>query len=169
VFAGTLVGLLLVVITSALQRMRLYEHAYGLTELRIYATGLMVWLAAVLVWFTVTVLVCRRPLFAIGAVAAGFAATLALSILDPDALIVRVDLDRPRADAGYLTTLGDDAVPTLLRRLPSLDPPVRRRIAEALLRRSTEPVGWRSWTVARRDARALLARHRAELTAAANP
>ena len=37
--AGVLLLLLAVVMASALQRMRLYEHEYGLTELRIYVTG----------------------------------------------------------------------------------------------------------------------------------
>jgi hypothetical protein len=68
---------------------------------------------------------------------------------------------------GYVATLGDDAVPTLVRRLPELDPRVRRRLATALLRRTTEPVEWRSWTIARSDARALLERHWEELVAAA--
>lgn len=168
VFAGSLVALLFVVILSALQRMRLYEQAYGLTELRLYATVGILWLAAVLVWFAATVLRGRRHAFAIGAVAAGFIATLALNVLNPDALIARTNLGRPQADVHYLASLGDDAVPVLLRRLPELDPPVRRELALALLRRSTAAVDARSWTIARHRARTLLAEHRAELLAYAH-
>jgi len=163
ILAGTLVALLFVVMASALQRLHLYEQAYGLTQLRLYATGLVLWLAAVLVWFVVTVLRGQRRLFAVGAVVAGFAATIALNVLDPDALIARTNLERPRADVHYLATLSDDAVPTLLRRLPTLSPPVRRELARSLLRRSTKPVDWRSWTLARQDARRLLASHATEL------
>ena len=62
--AGTLLLLLGVVILSALQRMRLYLDQYGLTELRLYATGGILWLAAVCAWFSVTVLRGKRQAFA---------------------------------------------------------------------------------------------------------
>jgi Domain of unknown function (DUF4153) len=163
IFGGILVGLLFVVIASALQRMRIYEQAYGLTQLRLYATGVILWLAVVLAWFAVTVLRGRRTIFALGAVVAAFAATLSLNILNPDALIARVNLDRPEADAQYLASLGDDAVPTLLRRLPGLDPPLRGQLARALLARSAQRVGVREWSLARRDAHRILAEHRTEL------
>ena len=39
VLAGALIVLLFVVMASALQRMRLYQREYGLTELRVYVTG----------------------------------------------------------------------------------------------------------------------------------
>src|SRR5207247_1416024 len=45
--AGTLVSLLYVVVASAVQRMLLYQHLFGLTELRLYTTAFMGWLAAV--------------------------------------------------------------------------------------------------------------------------
>jgi hypothetical protein len=87
--AGALLLLLGVVIASALQRMRLYQHEYGLTELRLYATGVIVWLGVLCAWFAVTVLRGKRHAFAVGALVAGFAATLTLSVLNPDALIAR--------------------------------------------------------------------------------
>src|SRR5919206_568124 len=40
VLAATLVVLLLAVVASAFERLRLYQQVYGLTELRVYATGL---------------------------------------------------------------------------------------------------------------------------------
>ena len=61
--AGVLLLLLAVVMASALQRMRLYEHEYGLTELRIYVTGVILWLGAVFVWFGLTVLRGHRRRF----------------------------------------------------------------------------------------------------------
>jgi hypothetical protein len=54
--AGGQIVLLYVIMASAGQRMRLYQEAFGLTELRLYATAFMLWLAAVFAWFTVTVL-----------------------------------------------------------------------------------------------------------------
>ena len=44
------------VIVSALQRMRLYTQEYGLTELRLYTTAFMLWIAAGGVWYLATVL-----------------------------------------------------------------------------------------------------------------
>src|SRR5262249_40205161 len=54
--AGALVALLFVIMVSAVQRMRLYQREYGLTELRVYTTAFMGWLAAVFLWFCATVL-----------------------------------------------------------------------------------------------------------------
>jgi hypothetical protein len=161
--SGVLIALVFVVMASALQRMRLYQQEYGLTELRIYATGVILWLGCVFVWFAVTVLRGRTRAFAVGAVVAGFVATLALNASNPDALIVRTNLARPHVDAAYLGRLSDDAVPTLLRRLPSLGPNLRRPIASELLRRSENTDGLLGWNASRSRARSLLASHHAEL------
>src|ERR671930_113438 len=120
VLSLALVALALVVMASALQRMRLYQREYGLTELRIYATGVILWLGCVFVLLAATVLRARPRGFATGAVVAGFVATLALNVLNPDALIARTNLDRPKIDVAYVSRLSADAVPTLLQRLPSL-------------------------------------------------
>jgi hypothetical protein len=53
---GLLVLLTIVILASALIRMRLYQVEFGLTELRFYTTAFMAWLAVVLVWTVVTVL-----------------------------------------------------------------------------------------------------------------
>src|SRR5262249_38358145 len=58
--AGALVALLFVIMLSAVQRMRLYQREYGLTELRVYTTAFMGWLAAVFLWLCATVLRGRR-------------------------------------------------------------------------------------------------------------
>ena len=89
-----LIGLLFAIMASALQRMNLYTQVYGLTELRIYTTAFMLWLAAVFVWYAVTVVRGRRPEFAFGALAAGLAAIVVLTLLNPDALIVQVNASR---------------------------------------------------------------------------
>jgi hypothetical protein len=160
-----LIALVFVVMASALQRMRLYEQAYGLTQLRIYAVGVILWLGVVFLWFAVTVLRGRRNLFAVGAVIAGFAATAALNVVDPDALIARTNLNRPRVDVAYVAGLSDDAVPTLLAELPSLRPNLRRALAAELLERSAREDDWRAFNLARARAAKLLAEHRAELVA----
>jgi hypothetical protein len=161
--SGLLIALVFVVMASALERMRLYQREYGLTELRLYATGVILWLACVFVWLAFTVLRGRPRAFAFGAVLAGFAATLALNVVNPDALIARTNLARPHVDAAYLGSLSDDAVPALLARLPSLDPRLRRPLAQALLARGESEGGLLGWNESRSRARALLREHHSEL------
>jgi Domain of unknown function (DUF4173) len=158
-----LVALVLVVMVSALQRMRLYQREYGLTELRVYATGVILWLGCVFALLAGTVLRGRPRMFASAAVAAGFVATLALNALNPDALIARTNLDRPKIDVAYVSSLSADAVPELLQRLPSLPADVRRPIAAALLRRGAHDDGVLGWNASRSSADTLLREHRDEL------
>jgi Domain of unknown function (DUF4173) len=159
-----LIALVFVVMASALERMRLYEQAYGMTELRLYATGIILWLALVFVWFAVTVLRSQRQAFAIGALIAGLAASLVINALNPDALIVRTNLSRPSVDVGYLSGLSDDAIPVLVNSLPRVSPQLRRALARRLLARSLPTNDWRSWNLSRDRARASLIDHRAELS-----
>jgi hypothetical protein len=152
---GTLILLLFVVMASALQRMRLYQREYGLTELRVYVTGCMLWLALVFVWTAFTVLRGRRDLFAVGALVSGFAAILAINVVNPDALIARTNLDRPNLDLPYLMRLSDDAAPTLAKSLPSLDPESRRLLAAELESRR-QSQDWRNWNWSRHRAQQAL-------------
>lgn len=165
--AAVLLLLLGVVIASALQRMRLYMQHFGLTELRVYATGVILWLAVVSGWFSVTVLRGRRHAFAVGALVAGFAATFALNVLSPDALIARTNVTRPAVDVSYLGGLSDDAVPTLVAQIRELPAPQRALLAHELLRRSFAERDWRSWNLARSRAAAAVRSHRSELEALA--
>jgi hypothetical protein len=145
---AVLLTLELAVAASALDRLRLDQQQYGLTEPRLYATGIVLWLAAVFVWLGVTTL-RGRGRFAVGALVLGFAATAALNIINPDALIARVNLSRPHIDYAYLTHLSDDAVPTLVARERQLPPAVRR----ALRARAVPRAGLLSWNLSRERAR----------------
>jgi len=140
-----------------LEARRPYQREYGLTELRLYVTAFIVWLAVVFAWAAVTVLRSRRDLFAIGALVSGFAAIFALHALNPDALIARTNLDRPNLDLVYLTGLSDDATPTLVDALPRLDPDQRETLELHL--RDRDGAGgrdWRTWNLSRHWAEAAL-------------
>ncbi len=166
---GVLVVLELVVAASALQRLHVYVQQYGLTELRLYAAGVILWLAVVLAWAVPTILRGRGRRFAVGAVVAGFVATAVLNAVNPDALIARTDLDRAKPDTSYVLGLGADTVPALLDRLPRIeDPAQRRRIAAALLQRDFGG-GVLAWNASRAHARALVAADHAELELLAGP
>jgi hypothetical protein len=169
--AVTLVALLFVVLASALQRMLLYQAQYGLTELRLYVTACIGWLAVVFLWLVATVLRGRRERFAAGALAAGLAALIALTVLNPDDLIARVNLARTQVgaaqppDVAYLTSLSADAVPALVGGLPGLPPGERRQAATTLLQNWSPAAmsDWRSLNLGRLQARQAIEAHRAEL------
>jgi hypothetical protein len=170
---AVLVVLVFVVMASALQRMRLYQDAYGLTELRLYTTAFILWIAVLFGWAAVTVLRGRSRAFAAGALAAGFAAVLALNAVNPDAVIARTNVDRALAgrsslDARYLATLSDDAVPDLVAALPRLDREGQQLLAANLLARDFDG-DWRTWNVARSRAARTVREHRAELVQLAEP
>jgi hypothetical protein len=155
--SGALVILELVVAASALQRLRVYEQRFGLTELRVYAVGVVAWLVCVFIWSTLTVLRGRVRRFAVGAVIAGFVATAALNIVNPDALIARTNLSRPNVDVAYLARLSDDAIPTLTQNAASLPAAQRERLIQLLRARRPDADSWLSFNLSRRDARTALA------------
>jgi len=132
-FAGLHLVLLLVVVASAMQRMLAYQGAYGLTELRVVATAVLVWLTLVVVWFGATVLGGRRDRFAVGGLVTAYLLVGALQLVDPAGLVARTNLDRVGEPGGvdveYLGSLGSDAVPFLLARIDEL--PVESQCAVA--------------------------------------
>ncbi len=160
--AIVLLLLLAVVMASALARMRLYVGAFGLSEIRVYSTAFMVYLAGVFAWFTWTTLRGQRGRFAFGALVQGFAVLGALHLVNPDALIVRTNLARPGDerpfDGWYAASLSADAVPLLLESLPQLAGPAQCGVAAGLLRQRDrlEEGDWRNWNFARSRARRLL-------------
>ncbi len=115
--AGLLIGLVVIMLVSAFQRMRLYESAYGYTELRLYIYLFMIWLALFLIWFLFGLF--RRPdRFALGALLLVIAFLVTLDLINPDAFIVRQNIARYQAgsdlDVPYLESLSADAVPALV-------------------------------------------------------
>jgi len=173
--AGAQLVLLAVIMVSALQRMRLYQREYGLTEQRLYPTAFMAWLAVVFVWFALTVLRGHRERFAFGAMITGYVLIAALQFLNPDALIARVNAARIREgrsfDVNYATSLSGDAVPDLIAALPSLPAKDCCITATRLLRtwQPSQPSDWRTWGVARARAFAAVEKNRTSLQAMACP
>jgi hypothetical protein len=170
-FAWMQVILVAVIMASALHRMRLYQVAYGLTELRVYTTAFMLWIGAVLAWLCGTVLQGHRDRFAFGALVAGGIAVAGLHAANPDALIARVNtgrLSEARLDAGYLSRLSADAAPVLRAALPRMSTEDRCTVARSLERRwggGSDP-DWRAWSWGRARAGSAV---RGDLTAGCPP
>lgn len=167
--AGVWVSLLFVIMASAVQRLWLYQAAYGLTEFRFYAAAFMGWLASVVVWFVATVLWGQRERFAVGALVTGFVTVALLDGLNPDAVIVRTNVSRAAAgatfDAYYVSSLSADAVPVLVAALPRLEPEQRRVVAATCLQRWSFPTqpDWRTWNWSRARAGQVVEANRATL------
>ncbi|MDX6710051.1 MAG: hypothetical protein QOH96_1067, partial [Blastocatellia bacterium] len=156
----SLIALLYVIMASALLRMLIYEREYGLTELRLYTSAFMGWLALVFVWFSVTVLRGHRERFAWGALAAGLIVMSTLHVLNPDSFIVRTNIKHAAEagrsfDACYNTSLSADAVPDLVAAMPAMSPAARSAVSYQLLG-NWSPEGradWRTWNFSRWVAR----------------
>jgi hypothetical protein len=170
-----LVGLTGVILASAAFRLRLYQEAYGWTELRFYVAASILWLAVgagiamLLVWRD------RMRWLAHGLAASAVAITLGVSFVGPHAFVTRENLARVldptlvapggRAgfDASYALSLGDDAVPDLVAALAYLPPRERSQVLLDLqwrrsqLKADPTTQGWASWNLARERARQALA------------
>jgi hypothetical protein len=141
-----LTGLVFVIIASALHRMWTYMQAYGLTELRVYTSAFMVWLAFVFAWFVITTLRGSAERFAFGFVLSALGVLFALNLANPVGFIVRHNIERitnasnsnlpefaaERIDAQYLSQLASnnaDALPPLMSNLSRFAPEDRCMIA----------------------------------------
>ena len=126
VFAGIQIGLLFVIMASAVQRLVLLTGnlGYGLTTVRLYPMIFMIWLAVVFVWFAATVLRGARQHFAWGALWSAIFILGATHFLNPDAFIVRTNIALMQQgrefDSNYNFELSADAVPDALAVLPQL-------------------------------------------------
>jgi hypothetical protein len=160
--AGVQLLLLLAIVASAVQRMRAYLDAYGLTEDRFVAMAVLLWLALLVVWFGATVLRGQRRPFAFGATVSGFGLIAFLHLSNPTAFAARSHLDRARAaqevefgsaaslDVTYLASLGSDATPILVDRIHELPEVAQGEVASRLLSRwgPDREWDWRSWNLA---------------------
>jgi hypothetical protein len=128
-----LIALLGAMILSAVSRMRLYVHYFGLTTDRLYPMVFMGWLAIVLVWLALTVLRDRGRPFVAGAVISAGIVLGVLNLAVPDRIAASVNVARAlRGDPGaetaldvsYLAQLSGEAVDLAVA--AALAPPVAR-------------------------------------------
>lgn len=178
--AALLIICVMVMLASAVQRFVLYIGEFGLTLDRIYVLAIMLWIALTLVFFSATILQGRPFRFTSASMLSGIAIVFALASINPAALVARVNIERgaqPETplDAAYLTSLGADAVPTLVTRLDEIAPVHRCYVASALLMQWSgeghnidyQPYNWLTWNASRAMARRLVASQREALSAAA--
>jgi hypothetical protein len=169
-----LLGLTAVVLVSAALRLRLYQDAYGWTELRLYVFTTIGALAVALVTMTVLALRGRMRWLGHALAVIGVVALVSLNVIAPAAFVAARNVERvidPRLvppdghaglDAAYLAVLPDDAVPVLVEALPSLPMPERRQVQVLLearrLELATDPAfaSPATWNLGREAARQAL-------------
>ena len=171
VFGVLLVLLLMVVMASALQRLRIYIDVFGLTALRFYATALLAWLAAVFVWLLWSLLRERREQFVAGAVLAALVALVIVVAVNPHGTIASTNLSNAEAgrdfDVAHALGLSADATPTLLEGIDALGGDDACEVATVLQARWDEPdADLRAWNWGRASASDAVAADGASLAAA---
>jgi hypothetical protein len=160
----TLLFAVLIILVSAFHRVSLYEEAYGYTISRLYAQVYMLVLAAALITLTVGILgtldtgVLFRRVLAVAIIA-----FLVLVFWNHEAWIASANIDRVattgKLDAKYITRdLSPNAIPVIVRRLPSLPDPIRGELLGEIVarygtRRRLPPSRGFEWNLRREQAR----------------
>ena len=143
-----IVGLVIVMLVSAFQRLVLYEQAYGFSRLRAYTHVFMIWLALLLVTVVILEMLRRERVIGLAMVLASLGFVISLNILNVDAFIVKQNIQREirsvtdkefaqgreDLDVQYFLDLSDDAVPALVNAFQSKSMPktVKEKIGAAL-------------------------------------
>lgn len=171
-----LVALTTVVLGSALLRLRLYQEAYGWTELRFYVLAAIAWLAIGCVVAIVTLATDRSRWLLHGMLGLSLLFGLAFNLIGPVRLVAEQNLERAvhpelvapggvsGVDLRYLSSLGDDVVPSLLGALPALPEDLRREAQSLLDARAAalaedgSTTTWQAWNWSREWARSRLVR-----------
>jgi hypothetical protein len=143
VFSGlgvVLVGLVIVMLVSAYQRLVLYEEAYGFSRLRTYTHVFMIWLGLLLITIVFLEITRRERMAALAMIIASLGFVISINILNVDSFIVKQNIQRELSgvdvelDSQYFLGLSDDAVPALASAFvnKSLPSSVNEKIGAAL-------------------------------------
>ena len=148
--ALTLVGLTIVVLASAALRLRLYQDAYGWTELRLYVAVSIAAMAVTLATLAVFLATDRTRWLGHAMVVIGLVSLVSLNLLAPAAFVAERNLARVidpslvppdgevSLDSDYLAVLPDDSIPVMVAALPSLPDSVSSRVLVQLIQRRDE-------------------------------
>jgi hypothetical protein len=152
---GGLAALTLVIVASALQRIRTYESAYGYTRERLLVSVVEAWFGAVFVLVILAGARLRTRFLPRTAAALAVVALLATAVVNPDGYIADRDVQRyqrtGRIDLAYLSGLSADALPALARLPQGLRDEATGPI---LARLDATGDDWRTWNLSRSRARA---------------
>jgi hypothetical protein len=174
VYLAAAIGLVMltaVVLGSALVRLRLYQEAYGWTELRFYVLAAIVWLAIGCVVAIVALAANQSRWLLHAMVAVSIVFGLAFNVIGPVRLVAEQDVARAvhpelvarggkaGLDVSYIGSLGDDALPVLVENLCNLPSPFAARAYDLAKSWTARLAGnepgrvWQAWNLSRERAR----------------
>jgi len=170
-----LVSLTLVVLASAFLRLRLYQDAYGWTELRFYVLTAIAWLAIGAAGAVYAIATNRTRWLLHGMLVLSVVFGLAFNVIGPIRFVAEQNVARALnpelvapggqhgLDVWYLATLGDDAIAVLAEAAPRLPAAADRQSARVVLDQRAfellaEDRDWQAWNLSHERARSLLTR-----------
>ena len=113
----SVVALVLVILTSAYQRISLAIDWHGFSRLRLYPRVFLIWLGILLVTVVALEILRRERYFAFAALLASAAFAVSLALVNVDAATVRHNVPRTlhgkNLNVAHLASLSSDAVPAL--------------------------------------------------------
>lgn len=151
-----LLMLLVPIIASALLRMQLYMKHFGLSTDRLYVTALIAWLGIVSMAMARAVLRERSRSIAAIMVISGFVTLFTLVVVNPERMVVNVNLRRSSGQAvdyAYLARLSGDAIPTVVQALNAAEPSAESCKAALALRSTWLPRTAPTWNLGARRGR----------------
>jgi Domain of unknown function (DUF4153) len=173
VYLGALVALValtLVVLASAFLRLRLYQDAYGWSELRFYVVAAIVWLAIGAIGAAACILTDRTCWLPSGLLCLAVVFGLAVNLIGPARFVAEQNIARAMAaqnpaeaeslDIGYLSQLGDDALSVVEANHPAGLPAGVRDAARQILSFRAQDIAfdphaddWQAWNLSREGLR----------------
>ncbi len=120
ILTGALTAFIGVILVSSLQRLALYEAAYGFTRLRTYSHLCVLWIGVLFLAILILEIIQKYRYFTLATVAAVAGFVLTMNVVNVDGFITQKNLQRLSVeenalDIQYLKILSNDAIPTLVK------------------------------------------------------
>jgi len=126
-----LLGLVLIILDSAYQRISLAIGWHGYSRLRLYPRIFLIWLALLLITVVVLEMLQRERYFAFAAVLASVGFAISIALFNVDAAIIRHNVYRGwhgrNLNVAHLASLSTDAIPALADEFLTTDLPLFTR------------------------------------------
>jgi hypothetical protein len=158
VLTGAMTAFIGVILISSLQRLTLYEAAYGFSRLRTYSHLCILWIGALFLAILILEITQKHRYFTLASLAAVAGFVLTMNLVNVDALITRrniqrLEVEEAALDTYFLHTLSLDAIPVLIEKWddPALSNLEKEEIAAILACRvftlEEQDQKWQSFTL----------------------
>jgi len=120
VLTGAMTGFIGVILVSSLQRLALYEAAYGFTRLRTYSHLCVLWIGVLFLGILLLDIFQKYRYFTLATAGAIAGFVLTMNIINVDGFITtknfqRLSVKDTTLDTYHLKSLSNDAIPTLIK------------------------------------------------------